>query len=115
MSSGITFSNFTGIDFNAILTAETSAAQVPIAKKQNELVGVNTAISMLGIISSDFTSVQSALATLNTSLTIPPAGASVSAGAPFTASVTGAPVNGTYTVNVSKLAQARSVASQGYL
>ncbi len=114
-TSGITFSNFTGIDFNAILTAETAAAQVPIANEQNELVGVNTAISMLGIISSDFTSLQSSLSTLNTSLTIPPTGATVSAGAPFTASVTGAPVNGTYTVNVSKLAQAQSVASQGYV
>ncbi len=113
-ATGISFSNFTGIDFNAILTAETAAAQVPIAKKQNELVGVNTAISMLGIISSDFTKVQNSLATLQTSLTIPPAAATVSAGAPFVASVTGAPINGTYSVTVSKLAQAQSVASQGY-
>jgi flagellar hook-associated protein 2 len=114
-TSGITFSNFTGIDFNSILTAETAAAQVPITAEQNQLVGVNTAISTLGSISGDFTTLQNALATLNTSLTIPPTGATVSAGAPFTASVTGAPINGTYSVNVSKLAQAQSVASQGYL
>jgi len=113
-TSGITLSNFTGIDFNSILTAETAAAQVPITAEQNQLVGVNTAISILGSISGDFTTLQSALATLNTSLTIPPTGATVSAGAPFTASITGAPLNGTYTVNVSKLAQAQSVASQGY-
>ncbi len=114
MSSGVTFSNFTGIDFSTILTAETAAAQVPIAAKQDQLVGVNTAISALGTISGDFSSIQSALTTLNTSLTIPPVGATASSGAPFTASVTGAPLNGTYAVNVSSLAQAQSVASQGY-
>ncbi len=113
-TTGVTLSNFTGIDFNSILTAETAAAQVPITAEQNQLVGVNTAISILGSISGDFTTLQSALATLNTSLTIPPTGATVSAGAPFTASITGAPLNGTYSVNVSKLAQAQSVASQGY-
>ncbi len=113
-STGIAFSNFTGIDFSTILTAETAAAQVPISAKQNVLVGVNTAISLLGAISGDFTSVQNSLDTLKTSLTVPPTGATVSAGAPFTASVTGAPINGTYSVSVSKLAQAQSIASQGY-
>ncbi len=42
------------------------------------------------------------------------AGASVSSGAPFTASVTGTPANGTYTVNVDSLAAAQITASQGY-
>src|SRR5262249_9289208 len=48
------------------------------------------------------------------SVSIPPAGLTVSSNAPFTASVIGAPLNGTYPVNVSSLAQAQSVASQGY-
>jgi flagellar hook-associated protein 2 len=113
-STGVTLSNFTGIDFSSILTSETAAAQVPITAEQNQLVGVNTAISILGSISGDFSTLQSSLTALNTSLTIPPAGATVSAGAPFTASVTGAPINGTYSLNVSTLAQAQSVASQGY-
>ena len=113
-STGITFSNFTGIDFNSILTAETAAAQVPITAEQNQLVGVNTAISTLGTISGDFTTLQNALSALNTSIAIPPVGATVSSGAPFTADITGAPINGTYAVNVSSLAQAQSVASQGY-
>ena len=113
-TSPVTFSNFTGLDFNAILNAETAAAQVPIAYVQNELVGANTAISMLGYISGDFTQLQSALNTLNTSLTVPPLGASVSQAAPFAASITGAPASGTYTVSVSQLASAQIVASQGY-
>lgn len=113
-TSGITLSNFTGLDFTSILTAETAAAQVPITAVENQLVAANTAISTLGTISGDFTSLQTALGTLNTSLTIPPLGASVSSGAPFTASVTGTPANGTYTVNVDSLAAAQITASQGY-
>ncbi len=110
----VTLSNFTGLDFNQILQADAAAAQVPIAALQNQLVGVNTAISTLGTIAGDFTSLHSALTTLNTSLTIPPAGVSVSQGAPFTAAVSGGPINGTYNVTVSQLASAESLASQGY-
>jgi flagellar hook-associated protein 2 len=113
-TSGITFSNFTGIDFNSILTAETAAAQVPITAEQDQLVGVNTAISTLGSISGDFTTLQNALSTLNTSTTIPPVGATASANAPFSAMVNGSPIDGTYAVNVSQLAQAETLGSQGY-
>lgn len=110
----VTLSNFTGLDFSAILQADAAAAQIPITALQNQLVGVNTAISTLGTIAGDFSSLQSALTTLNTSLTIPPAGVNVSQGAPFTAAVTGGAVNGTYNVMVSQLASAQSLASQGY-
>jgi len=110
----VTLSNFTGLDFNTILQADEAAAQVPIAALENQLVGVNTAISTLGTIQGDFTSLQSALATLNSSLTIPPTGVSVGANAPFAASVTGAPINGSYAVSVTQLASAQSAASQGY-
>lgn len=110
----VTLSNFTGLDFNQILQADEAAAQVPIAALQNQLVGVNTAISTLGTIQGDFTSLQNALNTLNTSLTIPPTAATVDANAPFTASVTGAPINGSYAVSVNQLASAESLASQGY-
>jgi len=110
----VTLSNFTGLDFNQILQADEAAAQVPITALQNQLVGVNTAISTLGTIQGDFTSLQNALNTLNTSVTIPPTAASVGANAPFTASVTGAPINGSYAVSVNQLASAESLASQGY-
>jgi flagellar hook-associated protein 2 len=110
----VTLSNFTGLDFNQILQADAAAAQIPITALQNELVGVNTAISTLGTIGGDFTTLQSALNALNTSLTIPPIGVTVSQNAPFTAAVTGGAVNGTYNVTVSQLASAQCVASQGY-
>jgi flagellar hook-associated protein 2 len=110
----VTLSNFTGLDFNAILQADVAAAQVPITALQNQLVAVNTSISTLGTIQGDFTSLQNALTALNTSLTIPPTGVNVAQTAPFTASVTGAPINGTYSVAVNQLASAQSIASQGY-
>ena len=111
----VTLSNFTGIDFNQILQADEAAAQIPIAALQNELVGVNTSISTLGTIGGDFSSLQSALNSLNTSLTIPPVGIRVSQNAPFTAAVTGGPINGTYSVTISQLASAQGLASQGYV
>jgi flagellar hook-associated protein 2 len=113
-SAPVTLSNFTGLNFNEILQADAAAAQVPITALQNQLTGVNTAISTLGAIAGDFTSLQTALSTLNNSLTTPPAGVSVSPGAPFTAAVAGGPINGTYNVSVSQLASAESLASQGY-
>jgi flagellar hook-associated protein 2 len=110
----VTLSNFTGLDFNSILQADEAAAQVPITALDNQLTAINTSISTLGTIQGDFTSLQSALTALNTSLTIPPTGVSVASDAPFTAAVTGAPINGSYPVTVTQLASAQILASQGY-
>src|SRR5208282_4099691 len=68
----------------------------------------------LGQLSSDFTSVQSALNAIDLGLSIPPVAATASAGAPFTAQASGAALAGSYAVTVSQLAAAQSVASQGY-
>src|ERR1700690_2448368 len=100
----VTLSNFTGLDFNQILQADAAAAQIPITALQNQLVGVNTAISTLGTIAGDFTTLQSSLTTLNNTLSVPPAGVNVSPNAPFTAAISGGPINGTYNVTVSQLA-----------
>ena len=50
-SAPVTLSNFTGLNFNEILQADAAAAQVPITALQNQLTGVNTAISTLGAMS----------------------------------------------------------------
>ena len=113
-TSPVTFSGFTGIDFNQIISAITAADQVPITNLENQLVAENTSISTLGTIGGDFTSFQTALNNLNTSIAIAPMGATVSSGAPFSASVVGGPTSGTYTVSVNQLASAESLASQGY-
>lgn len=111
----ISLSNFTGLDFNQLLQASLAASQVPISRLQDQLVADNFAISTLGKISGDFSSVQTSLNAINLSLTIPPVAATTSSNAPFTAAVTGAPLAGTYTAAVSQLATAQTLASQGYL
>jgi len=110
----LTLSNFTGLDFNEILDSILAAGQVPITNLQNEVTADQTSISSLGTIGGDFTGLQNALSAINNSLTVPPTAATTSADAPFTASVTGAPVTGTYTISVSQLASAEVLASQGY-
>lgn len=112
--SPVTLSNFTGIDFNQLLQASVAANQVPITNLQNQVAAENVSISTLGTIGGDYQSLQTALTTLNTSLTIPPMTTGVSSNAAFTASVQGAPLAGTYAVSVSQLASAQSLGSQGY-
>jgi len=113
-TSGVTLQGFTGVNFSQILDSVLANAQVPITNLQNEVTSENTAISTLGQLGSDFTSVQSALNAINLSLSIPPVAATTSAGAPFTAQATGGALAGSYAVTVSQLAAAQSVASQGY-
>lgn len=118
MASGIpsiSLSNFTGLDFNQLLQAVLAGSQVPISRLQNQLVADNFAISTLGKIGGDFSSLQTSLNAINLSLTNPPVAATPSSNAPFTAAVTGAPLVGTYTASVSQLATAQTIASQGYL
>jgi len=113
-TSGVTLSNFTGLDFNVILQAAMASAQIPLTDLQNQLVAENLSISTLGKIGGDFSALQSSLNTIKTSLSIPPVAATVSQNAPFSAAVTGGPMAGTYAVSVSQLAAAETVASQGY-
>ena len=112
--SGVTLQGFTGVNFSQILDSVLASAQVPITNLQDQVTSENTAISTLGQLSSDFTSVQSALNALDQSLSIPPVAATASSGAPFTAQSTGGALAGSYAVTVGQLAAAQSLASQGY-
>jgi len=113
-ASGVTLQGFTGVNFSQILDSVLANAQVPITNLQDEVTSENTAISTLGQLSSDFTSVQPALNAINLSLSIPPVAATASDGAPFTAQASGAALAGSYAVTVAQLAAAQSIASQGY-
>lgn len=110
----ITLANFTGIDFNQLIQAVTSADQIPISNLQSQVSQENVAISTLGTIGSDFSSLQSALSAINNDSISPPMAATTSSNAPFSASVSGGAIAGSYQVSVSQLATAESVASQGY-
>jgi flagellar hook-associated protein 2 len=110
----ITLGNFTGIDFNQLLQAVIAVAQVPLTNLQNEVSSDNTEISTLGQIGGNLSSLQSSLTQLQNDAVSAPLTASAPANAPFTASVTGTPLAGSYNVSVNSLATAQVSASQGY-
>lgn len=110
----VTISNFTGIDFNQLIQAETAAQQAQITSLNGQVSADNTEISALGQISGGLTSLQSGLTALNSDATTPPQSVSASPNAPFTAFANGTPASGTYTVSINQLAGAQTSASQGY-
>jgi flagellar hook-associated protein 2 len=110
----ITLSNFTGIDFNQLLQAVISEADVPVTDLQNQVSADNTQISTLGQIGGNLTTLQNALNQLQNDTTITPLTASTSSDAPVSAAVTGDALSGSYDVSVNTLAAAQVSASQGY-
>jgi flagellar hook-associated protein 2 len=110
----VTISNFTGIDFNQIVQAETAAQQVQITGLNGQVSADNTEISALGQISGALTSLQNSLTSFNNDATTAPVSVSAAPNAPFTAYANGTPSPGTYTLAVSQLAAAQMSASQGY-
>src|SRR5581483_5054450 len=112
--TSISIPNSSGIDFNAIIQSILAQASVPISAINQEISADQTSISALGSIGGALNQLQSALEAFQNSGTQPSLSASVQSGAPFTASVTGSPVAGNYTVTVTQLAQAQITASQGY-
>ncbi len=112
--SNLSLSNFTGIDFNQIMQSILLQAQVPEAQLQQQVTADQTAISTVGQIGGDLTSLQTALGALNTDATSLPLSVQTGAGAPFTAQVSGTPLAGNYSVMVNQLATPQVTASQGY-
>jgi flagellar hook-associated protein 2 len=110
----ITLSNFTGIDFNQLMQAVLAEAQIPLNNLQTEVSADNAQISALGQIGGNLSSLQGTLTQLQSDATAMPLAASASAGAPFSASVTGTPLAGAYNVTVNSIAAAQVSASQGY-
>src|SRR5712692_9502013 len=110
----ITFSNFTGINFNQIIQAVIAASEIPIGALNGEITGEQTQITSLGAIGANLSLLQSSLTNLHTAATAPPQGGNVQSGAPFTAAASGSPASGVYTVSVNQLATSQLSASQGY-
>jgi len=110
----ISLPNYAGIDFNQILQSVLAFSKVPIAQLLQQVAGENLAISTLGRIGGDLSSLQAALSAFQTVGSNVPLSASSAPGAPFTASVSGSPLAGVYSVSVNQLAAAQVSASQGY-
>jgi len=114
INNGISLPNYAGIDFNSILQSVIAAGQVPIAALQQEVSAETLAISTVGNISGDLTSLQSAVSPFQSGAAAPLT-AYAGADAPFSTSVTGSPVAGVYSVTVNQMAAAQISASQGYV
>jgi len=112
-ANAISLPNYAGVNFTQILQSVIAAGQVPIAALQQEVSGETLAISTLGNISGDLTSLQNAIAPFQSG-SATPLSASAGAGAPFSPSVSGTPVAGVYSVTVNQMAAAQTSASQGY-
>jgi len=110
----ISLPNYAGVDFNQILQSVLAFGKIPIAQVQQQVAGETLAISVLGRIGGDLSSLQSALASFQTIGGNAPLSASTAAGASFTASVSGSPLASVYSVSVNQLAAAQVSASQGY-
>lgn len=112
----ISLPNYAGVDFNQILQSIEAAGQVPIDQLQQEVSTENSAVTALGQIGSDLSTLESALTQFQTMGAQTPMAATVSSGAPLTATVdsTGGAQAGSYSVSVSQLAQAQVSVSQGY-
>src|SRR5579862_2468235 len=113
INNGISLPNYAGINFNQILQSVIAAGQVPIAALQQEVSGETLAISTVGQISGDLSSMQSAVSPFESG-TAAPLTAYAGANAPFSTSVTGSPVAGVYSVTVNQMAAAQISASQGF-
>jgi flagellar hook-associated protein 2 len=110
----ISLPNYAGVDFNQILQSIIAFGKIPIAGLQQQVAGETLAISTLGRIGGDLSSLQTVLSQFQTIGSNAPLSASTAAGAPFTPSVSGTPVAGVYSVSVNQLAAAQVSASQGY-
>jgi flagellar hook-associated protein 2 len=113
-SAPISLPNFANINFNTIITSIIAAAEVPIGALNQQVQGEQAAISALGTVQGDLSSLQSALDPFQNYNSSPPMTASAQSEAPFSASVTGSATPGSYSVTVNQLAAAQALASQGY-
>lgn len=110
----ISLPNYAGVDFNQILQSVLAFGKIPIAQVQQQVAGETVAISVLGRIGGDLSSLQTVLSQFQTIGSNAPLSAGTAAGASFTASVSGTPLAGVYNVSVNQLAAGQVSASQGY-
>jgi flagellar hook-associated protein 2 len=116
-SNGSTSTSITGspistgpIDVNTLVTQLIAADSVPMHQLETQQSGVQSQVSAYGQLQSSLSSLQSSVSALTFGSAFSAEQATVT-GSGLSAAVTGTPPTGTYTVGVSRLAQAQSAAS----
>lgn len=106
-------SQFSG-DFQQVISRAVSFASLPMEEMQSEVTTLTSQSSELGTLNSDFSSLQSSIASLDGALGLNSFNASSSVNTVATASLSGTPSAGTYTVEVDSLgAYASAMSSDG--
>ena len=98
------------LDVQSLVSSLMTTYQTPLNNLKSQATGVQSQISAYGQIQSSLSSLESAAQKLMLPSSFQAATATVS-GTGVTANVTGTPAAGTYSVNVSQLAQTQAVAS----
>lgn len=102
------------LDVNSIVTGLMSTEQGPLNNVTKQKTAVQTKISAFGSLNSSLASFQTALGNLSTSTKFNVQATSVSDSTVFSATANGQATNGSYTVNVTQLAQNHKLATAGF-
>jgi flagellar hook-associated protein 2 len=100
-----------GLDIETIMSSLMSAEQTSLSKIKTQKTEINTKISIYGIIKSSFASLQTAADKLTSLSNLNPLTATSSSESTVTATASSSATKGNYSIAVSQLAKAQSVAS----
>ena len=102
-----------GLDIEGIISSLMAAERIPLTKVSQERTAINTKISIYGIIKNSFADLKAAADKLSSLNNLNPLKATSSDEKIVSASASAAGAKGSYSIEVSQLAKAQSVAAQG--
>lgn len=102
-----------GLDIEGIISSLMAAERIPLTKVSQERTAINTKISIYGIIKNSFADLKAAADKLSSLNNLNPLKATSSDDKIVSASASAASAKGSYSIEVSQLAKAQSVAALG--
>ncbi len=103
-----------GLDVNSIVTKLMASEQVNLNRIQSNESSVNSKISSYGVIQSAFGNLQSAVQQLESKSSLNPMSATSADSTKVSATATSSAAIGTYSLNVTQLAQSQRIMSSAY-
>lgn len=102
-----------GLDIEGIISSLMAAERIPLTKVSQERTAINTKISIYGIIKNSFADLKTAADKLSSLNNLNPLKATSSDDKIVSATASASSANGSYSIEVSQLAKAQSVAALG--
>src|SRR3989344_6462932 len=100
-----------GLDIEGIISSLMAAERIPLTKVSQERTAINTKISIYGIIKNSFADLKSAADKLSNLSNLNPLKVASSDDKQVAATASATAAKGTYSIQVSQLAKAQSVAA----